>query len=148
MTGGICRVLGNTDGAQINLGDQQALLIRRQLLADLAAVGAIDRGKASAGMQQRMLIGPIAEFVDHGLRHRRARREHEAGALHGNDAAPTWLPYPADVNALIDGLWSRTTVRGADGALEVGGVSVHRIAEEVGTAVLVVDELAIIGPGT
>lgn len=67
-------------------------------------------------------------------------RAHEAGALHGNDAAPTWLPYPADVNALIDGLWSRTTVRGADGALEVGGVSVHRIVEEVGTAVLVVDE--------
>lgn len=67
-------------------------------------------------------------------------RAHEAGALHGNDAAPTWLPYPADVNALLDGLWSRTTARGADGALEVGGVSVHRIAEEVGTAVLVVDE--------
>jgi diaminopimelate decarboxylase len=41
-------------------------------------------------------------------------RAHEAGALHGNDAAPTWLPYPSDVNALIDGLWSRTTRRTAE----------------------------------
>ncbi|MBB5831088.1 diaminopimelate decarboxylase [Brachybacterium aquaticum] len=67
-------------------------------------------------------------------------RAHEAGALHGNDAAPTWLPYPTDVNALIPGLWSRTTARGADGALEVGGVSVTRIAEEVGTPAFVLDE--------
>ena len=67
-------------------------------------------------------------------------RAHEAGALHGNDAAPTWLPYPKDVNALIDGLWSRTTVRGADGAVEVGGVDVRRIAEEVGTPAFVLDE--------
>ncbi|QCR53730.1 diaminopimelate decarboxylase [Brachybacterium sp. SGAir0954] len=67
-------------------------------------------------------------------------RAHEAGALHGNDAAPTWLPFPTDVNALIPGLWSRTTVRGADGALEVGGVSVTRIAEEVGTPAFILDE--------
>ncbi len=67
-------------------------------------------------------------------------RAHEAGALHGNDAAPTWLPYPADVNRLIDGLWSETTRRTADGAVEVGGVDVHRIAEEVGTPAFVLDE--------
>ncbi|PMC76615.1 MULTISPECIES: diaminopimelate decarboxylase [unclassified Brachybacterium] len=67
-------------------------------------------------------------------------RAHEAGALHGNDAAPTWLPYPADVNALLDGLWSTTCRRRADGALEVGGVDVHRIAEEVGTPAFVLDE--------
>ncbi|APX32302.1 diaminopimelate decarboxylase [Brachybacterium sp. P6-10-X1] len=67
-------------------------------------------------------------------------RAHEAGALHGNDAAPTWLPYPADVNALIPGLWSQSTVRGADGAVAVGGVDVHRIAEEVGTPAFVLDE--------
>ena len=67
-------------------------------------------------------------------------RAHEAGALHGNDAAPTWLPYPSDVNTLIPGLWSQTTARGADGALTVGGVSVHRIAEEVGTPAFVLDE--------
>ncbi|MGP9693296.1 diaminopimelate decarboxylase [Brachybacterium sp. AOP25-B2-12] len=67
-------------------------------------------------------------------------RAHEAGALHGNDASPSWLPYPRDVNALLPGLWSHTTERGGDGALEVGGVSVRRIAEEVGTPALVVDE--------
>ena len=67
-------------------------------------------------------------------------RAHEAGALHGNDAAPTWLPYPSDVNTLIDGLWSRTTRRTEDGAVEVGGVSVARIAEEVGTPAFVLDE--------
>ena len=67
-------------------------------------------------------------------------RAHEAGALHGNDAAPTWLPYPSDVNTLIDGLWSRTTRRTVDGAVEVGGVDVRRIAEEVGTPAFVLDE--------
>ncbi|HEX7352454.1 diaminopimelate decarboxylase [Brachybacterium sp.] len=67
-------------------------------------------------------------------------RAHEAGALHGNDAAPTWLPYPADVNTLIEGLWSRNTARNAEGAVEVGGVDVHRIAEEVGTPAFVLDE--------
>ena len=67
-------------------------------------------------------------------------RAHEAGALHGNDAAPTWLPYPADVNTLIEGLWSRTTARNAEGAVEVGGVDVRRIAEEVGTPAFVLDE--------
>ncbi|MGP9680910.1 diaminopimelate decarboxylase [Brachybacterium sp. AOP3-A1-3] len=67
-------------------------------------------------------------------------RAHEAGALHGNDAAPTWLPYPTDVNALIDGLWSTTTRRNSEGAVEVGGVDVRRIAEEVGTPAFVLDE--------
>src|SRR5699024_411194 len=67
-------------------------------------------------------------------------RAHEAGALHGNDAAPTWLPYPQDVNHLIDGLWSRNTARNAAGAVEIAGVDVHRIAEEVGTPAFVLDE--------
>ncbi|MFC0673431.1 diaminopimelate decarboxylase [Brachybacterium hainanense] len=67
-------------------------------------------------------------------------RAHEAGALHGNDPAPTWLPYPADVNALLEGLWSQTTQRAADGELTVGGVGVTRIAQEIGTPALVVDE--------
>ncbi|MHC2893109.1 hypothetical protein ACVIU4_004263 [Bradyrhizobium barranii subsp. barranii] len=35
---------------------------------------------------QRILVGPVAELVDHGLRDRRAWREHEAGALHRIDA--------------------------------------------------------------
>ncbi|MFE5775505.1 diaminopimelate decarboxylase [Brachybacterium sp. NPDC056505] len=67
-------------------------------------------------------------------------RAHEAGALHGNDAAPTWLPFPTDVNALIPGLWSSTCVRDADGALEIGGVSTTTLAEEVGTPAFVLDE--------
>lgn len=67
-------------------------------------------------------------------------RAHEAGALHGNDASPSWLPYPDDVNALLPGLWSQTVERGEDGALEVGGMSVERIAREVGTPVMVLDE--------
>src|SRR5699024_6877831 len=67
-------------------------------------------------------------------------RAHEAGALHGNDAAPTWLPYPQDGNHLIDGLWSRNTPRNAAGAVEIAGVDVHRIAEEVGTPAFVLDE--------
>lgn len=67
-------------------------------------------------------------------------RAHEAGALHGNDAAPTWLPYPADVNALLDGLWSVTTTRDEDGTLVTGGKSVREIADEVGTPVMIVDE--------
>src|SRR5699024_874643 len=67
-------------------------------------------------------------------------RAHEAGALHGNDAAPTWLPYPQGVNHLIDGLWSRNTSRNAAGAVGIAGVDVHRIAEEVGTPAFVLDE--------
>lgn len=67
-------------------------------------------------------------------------RAHEAGALHGNDPVPSWLPYPTDVHALIDGLWSCTTRRRSDGALEVGGVSVQDIAHTVGTPVMILDE--------
>ncbi|GAB2545968.1 diaminopimelate decarboxylase [Brachybacterium huguangmaarense] len=67
-------------------------------------------------------------------------RAHEAGALHGNDASPSWLPYPADVHALLPGLWSQTVCRDAEGALEVGGVDVHRIVEECGSPVMVLDE--------
>src|SRR5699024_3274557 len=72
-------------------------------------------------------------------------RAHEAGALHGNDADPTWLPYPSDVNALLDGLWSQTTVRGDDGALTTGGVSVQDFAEQVGTLASVGEEEEVRG---
>lgn len=68
-------------------------------------------------------------------------RAHEAGALHGNDFAPSWLPYPRDVHALLDGLWSQTVRRNAEGALEVGGgIDVREVARRVGTPVLIVDE--------
>ncbi len=67
-------------------------------------------------------------------------RAHEAGALHGNDSAPSWLPYPADVHALLPGLWSQCTARRADGMVEVAGLGVDEIAGQVGTPTLVVDE--------
>src|SRR5699024_2602942 len=63
-------------------------------------------------------------------------RAHEAGALHGNDAAPTWLPYPSDVNALLDGLWSQTTVRGEYGDLDTVGVSLNCNVDLDGTPTL------------
>ena len=70
-------------------------------------------------------------------------RAHEAGALHAGAVAPApaWLRAPADVNALLPGLWARTVRRGDDGVLQVGGVSVLDIAAEHGTAAYVMDEV-------
>ena len=67
-------------------------------------------------------------------------RAHEAGALHGNDLVPQWLPYPSDVNHLIEGLWSKTTTRNANGEVEIGGVGVSAIKEQFGTPTFVIDE--------
>ena len=69
-------------------------------------------------------------------------RPHEAGALHadGYGAAPQWLPYPADVNALLPQLWPEGAHRDAEGRLVVGGVPAAQIAEEFGTPAYVVDE--------
>lgn len=70
-----------------------------------------------------------------------ALRAHEAGALHADGyGGPGWLAVPGDVNALVEPLWARTVRRGADGALEVGGVDVVRLAAEHGTPAYVVDE--------
>ena len=67
-------------------------------------------------------------------------RAHEAGALHGNDLVPQWLPYPSDVNHLIEGLWSANTTRSARGEVEVAGVGVREIKERFGTPTFVIDE--------
>lgn len=67
-------------------------------------------------------------------------RAHEAGALHGNDLVPQWLPYPSDVNHLIEGLWSANTTRNSRGEVEVAGVSVREIKERFGTPTFVIDE--------
>ncbi|WP_040632250.1 diaminopimelate decarboxylase [Mobilicoccus pelagius] len=69
-------------------------------------------------------------------------RPHEAGALHadGYGAAPQWLPYPADVNALLPQLWPEGAHRDAGGRIVVGGVPAAEIAEEFGTPAYVVDE--------
>ncbi|SDQ07650.1 diaminopimelate decarboxylase [Quadrisphaera sp. DSM 44207] len=69
-------------------------------------------------------------------------RAHPAGALHAEGyGAPAWLSVPADVNALVPGLWSATASRGEDGALRVGGLDVAAIAAEHGTAAYVLDEV-------
>ena len=69
-------------------------------------------------------------------------RAHEAGALHsdGYGAAPQWLPYPSDVNALLPQLWPAGVGKDADGVLTVAGVAVTDIVAEHGTPAYVVDE--------
>src|SRR5581483_2657343 len=42
MSGGIGSILGHADRAEIDLRDQEALLLRRQLLGDRAAIRSID----------------------------------------------------------------------------------------------------------
>ena len=56
-----------------------------------------------------------------------------------NPLAPPWLHVPEDANALVPGLWSRTTAR-VDGELVIGGVGVGALAERIGTPLYVVDE--------
>jgi diaminopimelate decarboxylase len=70
---------------------------------------------------------------------------HEAGALHspgygGVATVPAWLRPPADVNELLPQLWPSTAVRGAGGALEIGGVNLRDLAAEYGTPAYVLDE--------
>jgi len=67
---------------------------------------------------------------------------HVAGEIHAEAAspAPVWLTRPEDVNALTMKLWSSTTRRGEDGAIEVGGVRLTELAAQVGTPVYVLDE--------
>ncbi len=67
---------------------------------------------------------------------------HVAGSIHADvlSRAPGWLGVPTDVNDLLPALWSRNVSKDADGVLTVAGLSVERIAEQVGTPVYVVDE--------
>ena len=69
-------------------------------------------------------------------------RAHEAGALHAdiNTPRPGWLREPADPNALVPLLWSRTARRTAVGSLEVGGVDLREVAAVHGTPAYVLDE--------
>ncbi|MDR0365469.1 MAG: diaminopimelate decarboxylase [Bifidobacteriaceae bacterium] len=64
---------------------------------------------------------------------------HEAGALHAA-ATPVWLEVPEDVNALLQPLWPATAYKADDGVLQIGGLSVTEIAQQVGTPTYVVDE--------
>ena len=67
---------------------------------------------------------------------------HVAGEIHAEvtSPAPVWLTRPDDVNALTPSLWSRTARRGEDGVIEIGGVPLTDLAEQVGTPVYVIDE--------
>ena len=67
---------------------------------------------------------------------------HVAGEIHAEvtSPAPVWLTRPDDVNALTATLWSRTATREADGVVEIGGVRLTDLAEQVGTPVYVIDE--------
>lgn len=60
---------------------------------------------------------------------------HADGALRG----PHWLREPADPNALVPHLWSRTAAK-ADGVLAVGGVALPDLVREHGSPAYVLDE--------
>lgn len=69
-------------------------------------------------------------------------RAHEAGALHAEAGGrgPTWLQPPDDTNALVTSLWPKHVSRGADGVLDVAGVTATQLAREFGTPAYVIDE--------
>ena len=69
-------------------------------------------------------------------------RAHEAGALHGDLGyrEPPWLERPADINEMVEGLWSTTSKIASDGVLVCGGVRATDVAREFGTPTYVVDE--------
>jgi diaminopimelate decarboxylase len=69
-------------------------------------------------------------------------RAHEAGALHGDLGyrEPPWLERPADINEMVQGLWSTTSEIASDGVLVCGGVRATDVAREFGTPTYVVDE--------
>ena len=66
---------------------------------------------------------------------------HEAGWAHAPGAmrGPAWLTPPADPNALVPHLWSRTA-RKVDGELHVGGLAVPELVADVNTPAYVLDE--------
>lgn len=57
-----------------------------------------------------------------------------------NPLAPEWLSLPSDANELDPEVWSRNTVRDADGVIRVAGVGVDELRERFGTPLYVMDE--------
>jgi diaminopimelate decarboxylase len=53
--------------------------------------------------------------------------------------SPVWLREPADVNALVPALWSRTAEK-VDGVLRIGGLSVADVVANVNTPAYLLDE--------
>ena len=65
---------------------------------------------------------------------------HADGALRSNrPGGPHWLREPADPNALVEHLWSRTAVKDG-GVLSVGGVPLTELVREHGSPAYVLDE--------
>lgn len=54
--------------------------------------------------------------------------------------APSWLPHPADANALPATVWPASADRAVDGAIRVGGRALTDLAAEFGTPLFVMDE--------
>jgi diaminopimelate decarboxylase len=67
---------------------------------------------------------------------------HVAGSLHADAISikPHWLHRPEDINALDTRLWSRNVSRGDDGALNIAGLGVVDLVNQIGTPVYVFDE--------
>ncbi len=67
---------------------------------------------------------------------------HVAGSIHADATAagPQWLERPIDANALNPALWSSGVTRSEQGEIQVAGLGVGQIAEQVGTPAYVVDE--------
>lgn len=67
---------------------------------------------------------------------------HVAGTIHADVTAPgpQWLERPDDPNALDVALWSKTTLREADGVLAVGGVKVTDAVRRYGSPLYLLDE--------
>ncbi|WAL40523.1 diaminopimelate decarboxylase [Brevibacterium sp. BRM-1] len=63
---------------------------------------------------------------------------HVSGVLHAGPS-PVWLPYPADVNALMPSLWGASVSKDDAGVLTVGGCSAPWLAREFGSPLYVLD---------
>ena len=67
---------------------------------------------------------------------------HVAGSLHADAISikPHWLHRPEDINALDTRLWSTNVSRGEDGALNIAGLGVVDLGNQIGTPVYAFDE--------
>ncbi|OBB37774.1 diaminopimelate decarboxylase [Mycobacterium sp. 852002-51961_SCH5331710] len=69
---------------------------------------------------------------------------HPAGPRHAEEVhhagAPPRPQSPSELSLLAPNVWPRSTARGADGVVSIGGVAVTDIAAEFGTPTFVVDE--------
>jgi diaminopimelate decarboxylase len=70
-------------------------------------------------------------------------RVHPAGPLHAEVMAQSGVPQMPSIeslNQLAKNVWPLTSQRDAAGAVEIGGISVKKIAEEFATPVFIMDE--------